>query len=143
MTTIAYDGTSVAVDSRVSRGGLPMKGNKAHRLKDGSMLFACGNLNDALRVVRWFNETGGKGAPVELTDTDDFSAIFVRKGKVYRMSAGVELIPVPGKFDAIGSGRDFAIAALDLGYDAEFALKLAAKWDIYTGGSIRVFRVKP
>lgn len=42
---------------------------------------------------------------------------------------------------AIGSGADFAIAAMDLGKSAKEAVEYAATRDIYTGGTIKVFNV--
>lgn len=38
---------------------------------------------------------------------------------------------------AIGSGRDFALAAMDMGASAKEAVEAAAKRDVYTGGTIR------
>lgn len=38
---------------------------------------------------------------------------------------------------AIGSGRDFALAAMDMGATAKEAVEMAAKRDVYTGGTIR------
>jgi len=42
----------------------------------------------------------------------------------------------------LGSGRDFAIAAMDHGKSAKEAVKYAMTRDTYTGGRIRVFNVK-
>lgn len=42
----------------------------------------------------------------------------------------------------MGSGYQFAIAALDLGKTAKEAVNYAKTRDIYTGGRVRVFDVK-
>ena len=46
-----------------------------------------------------------------------------------------------GGFYAIGSGRDFALAAMRMGADAKKAVKIASEFDIHTGGRIRTMRL--
>jgi len=42
---------------------------------------------------------------------------------------------------AIGSGEDFAIAAMDFGRTAKEAVQYTKTRDAYTGGAVRVFKV--
>ncbi len=41
--------------------------------------------------------------------------------------------------DAIGSGSAYALAAMDMGANAEDAVRTAMKRDIYTGGKVVMF----
>lgn len=45
-------------------------------------------------------------------------------------------------YHAIGSGRDFALAAMRLGKSAREAVEIAAEFDIYTGGNIDVVDIE-
>lgn len=51
-------------------------------------------------------------------------------------------IYVAGSNEAIGSGRDIARTAMTLGYDAVEAIKTAIKLDVYTGGDIQQYTIK-
>lgn len=42
---------------------------------------------------------------------------------------------------AIGSGKNFALAFMDTGMSAEEAVRATCKRDIYTGGTIRTFKI--
>lgn len=139
MTTIAYDGKSVAVDSQCTNGATVSRMNKALRLKGGGLLISAGKTNDAYRVKRWLDE-GSKGDPPAVDD--GFGAFLIRGGRIRLFAGGSEPQPLPDKFFAIGSGRDFAIAAMHLGLSAEEGVKIACKYDAYTGGPIRVFQVR-
>lgn len=44
-------------------------------------------------------------------------------------------------YHAIGSGRDFALAAMRLGKSPREAVELSAEFDVYTGGEIEVVEI--
>lgn len=139
MTTVAYDGTSVSVDSQITNGNTKQRTNKVIRLKGGALLFPAGKLNDAFTVKRWWDRTGGEGDPPAVTE--GFGAILIHKGQAYMLADGAELLPIREKFCAIGSGRDFALACMDLGLSAEQGVKMACKYDAYSSGPIRTFKL--
>lgn len=140
MTTIAYNhqDKEVAVDSRVSRGNLIVtdKANKRLLVK-GVEFFICGATCDFdLLVDSYFN---GKSDLVP-----DASAITIDNGKAYR--CGVESDGTGWKQelvnnDAMGSGADWAIAAMDFGCNSKDAVNYAKTRDNCTGGRVRVFKV--
>lgn len=79
-------------------------------------------------------------------DGIDCSALAVDKGKVYQVAIDDNKMH---KFEidmskcfAIGSGRDHAYTAMDLGCSAVDAVKMAIKRDMCTGGKVRSFKVK-
>jgi ATP-dependent protease HslVU (ClpYQ) peptidase subunit len=51
-------------------------------------------------------------------------------------------MPLDGRScDAIGSGEEYAIGAMDAGLSAKDAVKIACNRDIYSGGRIRTFKI--
>jgi ATP-dependent protease HslVU (ClpYQ) peptidase subunit len=45
-------------------------------------------------------------------------------------------ICIPASFDATGSGSDFAMGAMAVGASAPEAVRVAARFDVYTGGPV-------
>jgi hypothetical protein len=69
----------------------------------------------------------------------------VDKGKVYRMGQSISngFWIDECKFSrADGSGYKFALGAMDHGKSAKDAVKYAMTRDIYTGGKVKVIKVK-
>ena len=67
----------------------------------------------------------------------DFAAMLIGPNKqCYRLEDKLVAFQVESSFHAVGSGRDFAIAAMHLGKTAREAVELACLYDIYTGGPI-------
>jgi len=140
VTTVAWDGTSLAADRQTNAGGLRGRTRKLFRLKDGGVAGISGDLAYGRAVIRWLNGKGPR--PTETPEKADASILLVRPGGHPLLIAGSDLTPYPagGKFWAIGSGRDFAIAVMDLGLSAEEAVRRAAKFDVYTGGGVAVMQ---
>lgn len=141
MTTIAYHhkNKQVAVDSRFTRGEIidSDKGNKVRKDKRGTWIFAGhqGDYNDLMNLER--------NQHVDIRP--DCSAILISKGKAYTVDTdGDGLCFITELVDdlTIGSGRNFAQAAMDFGRTAKQAVEYAKTRDIYTGGRVRVFDVK-
>ena len=144
MTTIAYHHASreVAVDGRVTSGALVATNNfEKWRLSGEDVWFLSGAIPDWDRFIS--HQTGIlKGRP-------DFevccSALLVSGGKCYE--AGMTEAGEPWRsvltYDlAIGSGRDFAIAAMDHGKGARDSVGYASVRDNGTGGKISVFSIE-
>lgn len=47
------------------------------------------------------------------------------------------LMPTARKFHAVGSGRDYALAAMHLGLSARDAVGVAMEFDLNTGGELQ------
>jgi ATP-dependent protease HslVU (ClpYQ) peptidase subunit len=133
MTTIACDGESMAGDGLVCSGSTIFGSNaqKIVSLKDGRIVGCAGNARYQRAFVAWLNEGG---EPPELDD--EFEAlVLMPDGSV--VSYDHKGRPLPEELPtATGSGREFALAAMDLGASPKEAVEAAAKRDMMTGGTI-------
>lgn len=140
MTTVAYKDNVIAFDSLYTANGLitESNGNKKITVNGVTFVFAGAQSDQGEIVKAYFNE------PYSLKA--DMSALIDDNGTVYRAAIcnddGFWKINISGKIYAIGCGRDHAFTAMDLGLTAAEAVKMAAKRDVYTGGRIRMHRVK-
>lgn len=140
MTTILYDHDSqvVTVDGLCTRGDYIVSHEyKKWKYVDGAIFFFCGAVADIEKFLC------AKDGPVS-TETLEVTAIMVTPDRQAFMCSVYE-----GKYwkspllcsEAIGSGADFAIAALDHGATAEEAVKYASFRDTGTGGKIYLFDI--
>ncbi len=139
MSTIAWDGTRLAADTRgVIGDGLPIESHKLFRLTEGRLLAGVGLKEDLLLVKEWLLLAGEKPRIEE-----SFAALLVLPtGQCFRLEAKLICLPVCEPFVAMGSGRDFALAALALGKTAVEAVELAARFDLWTGLPVEWLQLK-
>lgn len=132
MTTIAWDGKILAGDRQTSM--FNGDATKVHRLPNGDLFGACGHLEDAHAVMAWINngQDDDKKPKVE----DGFHAIIIRNGKLHAFEKKLVMIPYQRPFFAVGSGRDFAMAAMLLGKTAVDSIVIASQLDVDTGNSV-------
>lgn len=134
MTTIAFDGKTMAADRQVStfRGSVA----KIHRLADGSLYGASGKFDETVAVLAWL--AGGEKPKIE----EHIHAIVVApSGKFHTYEKLLVALPAASSFMAVGSGRDFAMAAMHLGKSAAEAVKIAHLFDTDTGPDVDTLEV--
>ncbi len=142
MTTIAFDGTTMAADTLcVDNWGFPTAAHKIMRGTD----YLVGGSGPLGTIKRWWNGVGEywpaakvieHGYPEHL-DRDWPHIMLATKNGIWQLSQNA-FIEVTHQHFAIGSGRDYAIAAMHLGKSAEEAVRLAMQYDTGTGGDIDV-----
>lgn len=144
MTTVAFDGKLMAADSlAVDAWGLR---SECHDkiLKGRDFLLGCSGSTGLIQ--KWWVKHGSTMDAATLIaegfcdyelDKNDPSLMLVCRQGVYRHVSGVFLLN-DRPFFAVGSGRDYALAALYLGANASHAVEVAAAFDINTGGPIQV-----
>lgn len=143
MTTIVYDhkNKQVACDSRITRGDVICTNEGVKWLSDGQgVWFFCGKTCDKQMLIDYFS-----GKPQKDNLIPESAAFY------FKFDDGVYLRTVnddgviqesPIDFsDAIGSGEQWAISALDHGKTAKEAIEYAMSRDVYTGGEVVVFEV--
>jgi hypothetical protein len=140
MTTIAYKDGIIAYDGRCTAGGTIVYDDfdKMHE-RDGAFFFGAGGMseiNDLIKAYSGEEIAGDCGASAIVCKSGELSLISYEDGRI------VESSVLPDKAYAIGSGRDHAYTALDMGASAYQAVEMAAKRDTGTGGKIRTFTVK-
>lgn len=139
MTTIAFDGKTMACDTRVVCGS------------------NCYNTDTKIYENEFvvIGAAGDAGVGILLVEDDsilvpkhydfDFSALVWVKDieTLYRVEfykswdcALSLVIPIADSFAAVGSGAPYALAAMECGYSAHGGVAVASKFDTNTGGKI-------
>lgn len=139
LTTIAYDGTTLATDSQMSSGNLRFgKVNKIIKLKDGRRFAFAGDHALAYAVADWLNG----GTKPERADSEEHQGIIVAlDGSVVEVSTELRLAPACVPW-AGGSGESIALTAMHCGKTAKEAVEVACKLDKHSGLPVNVFRPK-
>lgn len=132
MTTIAWDGKTLAIDRKISENGSVYRfGTKLH-LVPGGYVACAGDMDDIHRFVAWVRK-GAKGS--QPTDTD-VGGIMFRKGRIYSIESGAIMeVPIDTRLTN-GCGWRWAAAAMDFGCDAVAAVAYASTRDTLTGGGV-------
>lgn len=138
MTVIAWDGKTLAADKAATWVGFQNTVTKIYRVP-GGLVGLCGDSDRALELLAWFRAGRDVGAwPRDGQNRDDRgAAVFIDEaGRCF----SYEKTPYPQHneqaFYAIGSGRDYALAAMHLGHDARKAVEVACALDNCCGRGI-------
>lgn len=144
MTTIAYKGGIIAVDSRIVRGSMIVTDCSKEKFKwvDGHVFFMAGVVAD----YEYFIESFFAGKPSVKTSIDVAAFVFDEiLHDLYYSAVDNELHEFwKCKLDksipaAIGSGSPYALTAMDCSRSAQDAVRMASKRDTDTGGEIIVY----
>lgn len=128
MTTIAFDGTTLAADKGSWSGGLHQAVRKVHRITapDGRrfLMAMAGDPVFATQVLRWMR--GGNHPGQCLTDdlNRDVAVVIDERRRVFRLSSRLIYVPYEGKLHAHGAGQEIALGALMAGADAVKAIRI-------------------
>lgn len=141
MTTIAWDGKTLAADRRVSYGSISdAKTTKIVKTKHG-LCGTAGNTSLGSAFKRWFAQ-GEKGDPPPLEKNGEAATAFIIRSSGVRLHYdmyGWHEVD-PGRF-AIGSGWELATGAMESGKSAVEAVQIAAKLDGCTSNEIDVLEL--
>lgn len=135
MTTIAWDGKTLAADRQGDAGGLKFAVCKLRTMADGSLIGVAGPLSNGLELIKWIEEGEAPDKLPAFQRTDDWAGLLriMLDGRILRYERGPIPFEVLEPFYSIGSGRDFAMAAMAMGKSAAEAVELAARFDSGTG----------
>lgn len=137
MTTIAWDGATLAADSQETEGGViaTLACKKIYAIGH-EIVAPAGISNDVQEFVRLYPDDLEEFSPKEY-----FEVVILRGDGLYEAFAESESpLSTPTKVRypyAWGTGAPWAIAALDHGKDAKEAVEYAATRDIFTGGPVQ------
>lgn len=135
MTTIAWDGKTLAADSQASTDGIRSRVTKIAKSPSGFIAAGSGSFNAILPWLRWI--TGGLKEDEQPTTLRDSSLIVVDpRGRAFIFENQPLRVPLREKYWAIGSGANLAMGAMGAGADAKRAVQVARRHDVYTGGRI-------
>jgi ATP-dependent protease HslVU (ClpYQ) peptidase subunit len=140
MTTIAYKDKVIAYDSRRTAGDTITDDDADKKIEvEGVQFFLSGATSDIQRFIDLYF-----GRATDFKNCD-CSAMVVVDGKLYLVGIDEEsggLWKEPKRLDiphAIGSGKDHALTAMDMGASPVEAVQMAAERNCKTGGRIRTF----
>lgn len=140
MSVIAWDGKRLAADKRACLGTTIRTTTKIFTVYD-CLVGYCGEASFGEELLAWFRAGANPAEfPASLRGKDDWAELLVIvPGKIITK---YERTPYPLTFHdeyfAIGSGRDFALAAMYCGKTAIEAVKVACLFDSACGNGIDV-----
>ena len=132
MTTIAWDGTTLAGDTQALTS-YKWEVDKVWQINKTTIFAGAGSYASIYEVMLWLCDPEDKDRP---TLEEDFVGIVVRDGRAFRIQSNLVEFPIKENAHAIGSGAPFAITAMFLGKTAEEAVEIASQFDETTGGNI-------
>lgn len=145
MTTIAWDGTTLAADKGSWSGGLHQAVRKVHRITapDGRrfLMAMAGDSVFATQVLRWMR--GGEH-PGRCLDDDlnrDVAVVVDERRRVFRLSSRLIYVPYEGKLHAYGAGQEIALGALMAGADAVKAIRITMQVSDFAARGVDFVRI--
>jgi ATP-dependent protease HslVU (ClpYQ) peptidase subunit len=141
MTTIVWDGKTLAADGRATAGNrIADERVSKIRVLPGAVVrgspvicYALAGAADMYDIVgTWIQE----GCPVtEDLEDKEFATIIITEDNAYVYgSESNDIYPVGDCTETLGSGSEYALSALALKMNAVKAVKHAAKIDMFSGG---------
>lgn len=140
MTVIAWDGTTLAADRRATLGGHTYATRKLFRI--GDTLVGFSGSADRIGAYRAWLEAGRDVAtyPKQEENSNVYFLVIHRDGTIERFEDTPWPIVICEPQAVLGSGRDYARAALHLGYDAVCAVSVACEFDESCGNGVYTLR---
>lgn len=137
MTIIAWDGTTLAADKRACTGGSHFTVTKIWRDGPDRLVGGTGAWARSGAFRQWL-AGGAKPAdyPENPKDDDLYLMIVHRDGRIQKYENTPWPVTIEEPYYAIGSGRDYARAAMHLGQSARGAVEVACLFDEACGNGI-------
>lgn len=139
MTTVAWDGRQLAADRQMTHAGARVQGCKLVRI--GGLLVAGAGDSAGVREMHEWVRGGRKKDELPAFQRDRHDCVellVVERGVCYLYQASHVPVTILQRFFAIGSGSDYATAAMHLGKTAAEAVELASLYDTSTGCGVDV-----
>lgn len=126
MTVIAWDGQTLAADKQSTQYSQKQTVSKIFKLDDGSLVAICGQAIYGLQIIEWI-KNGGDYPNNKAANEESYAAVLhIKDGKLYKY----EQLPTPLLIEqtlfAMGSGQDYAIAAMHCGKSAKEAVEITS-----------------
>lgn len=135
MTTIAFDGKTLAADTQATGQYLlqrPARKVRSH----GAVAWAVAGYEANIETFSDWIKNGRPEQKPQLAGADDFCALVIEEGHCVSYQTGGLVRLKAGTPAAIGSGAEIAMGAMMAGADARQAVRIAIKLDPYTGGRV-------
>lgn len=136
MTTIAWDGRTLAADRAAWSSGNKYRVRKVYKVRapDGRRFLVAfsGDANYCFAVLGWMRGGPRPGAYPNKDGAYTIAVVIDEKNRIWRMdSDDLKYVPVLEKIHASGAGQDYAIGALEAGATATEAIRITIKRSDY------------
>lgn len=142
MTIIAWDGKMLAADKRSVCVGLISTTTKIRRMPDGELIGCSGDMDAAAAMMKWYEDGADPASfPANMDVNGSFRANMIvirRDGTVTKYERSPYPMVFEDKQAAMGSGRDYAMAAMYCGLNAKQAVEVASHFDNGCGNGVDV-----
>jgi 20S proteasome alpha/beta subunit len=146
MTCIAWDGRVLAADKRATSYGHGSTVTKIRKAATGELLAVCGDFDTGQALMAWYQ---AGALPESFPENRDASEQF--RARLLVIDAGPRIrvfdctphaMTIEDKCYAMGSGRDYALAAMHLGRNSRKAVEVACALDLGCGNGIDTLRLE-
>lgn len=136
MTTLAFDGKTLATDSLITQDGVRVGlQSKITKVRNGVLAIA-GSLEDGMAAAEWLDN---QDLPKPTLDAF-VGLLLLDDGAVVELNEKLTPMPITPPW-AGGSGWQIALTAMTLGKTAPEAVAASIKLDIFSGGDINTWTV--
>jgi ATP-dependent protease HslVU (ClpYQ) peptidase subunit len=147
MTTIAWDGVTLAADRCSWSSGARRRARKVFKLKapDGSQFLVAfaGSADYARSVMEWM-AGGDRPNPLNFVTADQLfhqcALVIDDKHRIWQMCNSLIYTQMQERIYAFGGGQDFAWGALEAGASAKRAVEIAILRSDYAGFGVDCVR---
>lgn len=146
MTVVAWDGTTLAADRLAINGNTRGTTRKIYKVvcpgKNGviekHLVGVTGLQWKGMEMLDWYKRGASPSDFPECarSSNDTASLLVIRPEGACRFEGGPVPLPILDSYTALGSGRDFALAAMHMGGTAERAVQVACDLDAYCGAGL-------
>lgn len=147
MTIIVWDGKTLAADRRSVNNGHASTVCKIQRGPAGELLSYSGDYDVGVALAEWYCAGADPTKFPKNRDTNVYCHSYLMvihpDGKIVRYEREPVALRFLDSFAVMGSGRDYALAALHLGCDAVKAVEVACALDINCGNGIDTLTLEP
>lgn len=138
MTTVAFDGKSLAAD-RLMGGRHTV--SKIFPISDTAYLAGAGDYCQIVEVAEWLKAGAPQDAKPEVDGDSDF--LLIEKGRPHWLTVPyLRKVRINEKFAALGSGALCALGAMAAGANARQAVAIAITYDQNSGKGVEVVEIR-
>jgi len=146
LTTILWSKAHNEVAADRQLGSIKLDGGKLFHVP-GGILTGAGYYDEILEVVDWFqvlavDVADGKEVQTGSGKESDFLYVDMETGDAYFLTYPfLRRVKIKEQFFALGTGGQFAVGALAAGATPAEAMRIAHKYDVFTGSTFDIIQV--
>jgi len=134
VTTVVWKKGILVCDSQSTSFNIRSEGSYKLVIDENMAYVVTGSTAEGLSVI----DALIKGEEPSKLKEAEIVAMDLETGDGYVYEYSSVPLPIRDKFYAGGSGGDIALGALAMGATPEEAVRIASKYDVYTGGKVQI-----